>query len=84
MQYQLYYIRQCVVAVLLCVHFHDSLLNKLAIINTYCKDSGYFSNKNDVYCSAGNMQMNTCANVANKNLETISCNTRYKHVLHVV
>ena len=37
-----------------------------------CKDSGYLSNKNDVYCSAGNMRMNTCANVANKNLETIS------------
>ena len=24
--------------------------------------------------------MNTRANVASKNLETISCNTRYKHV----
>ena len=28
------------------------------------------------------MQMNTRANVASKNLETISCNTRYKHVQH--
>ena len=38
---------------------------------------------NDGYCSASNMQMNTFANGASKNLETISCNTRYKHVLHV-
>lgn len=27
--------------------------------------------------------MNTCANVASKNVETISYNTRYKHELHV-
>ena len=29
------------------------------------------------------MRMNTCANVACKHLETISCDTRFKHVLHV-
>ena len=44
---------------------------------------GTFSNKNGVYCSAGNMRMSTCANVTSKYLETISCNTRYTHVLHV-
>ena len=26
--------------------------------------------------------MNACANMASKNLEIISCNTRYKQVLH--
>ena len=39
--------------------------------------------KGDIYFSASNMRINTSANVASKNVETISCNTRYKYVLYV-